>query len=99
VAFGITKDENKFWNVKEIAYQHVHMFYAFWISYIIFHCVRGIWTPVICGCILGLAMEAYQHMSYIQDEELPKDWVDSLRDLCFWIVGGCLNYIIIFVGC
>lgn len=96
MAFGITKDENKFWNVKELSYQHVHMFWSFWVSYIIYLIFPFMWTPVVVGFFCGLAMEIYQHMSYIQDEELPKDWIDSIRDLCFWIIGGCLNYIVIW---
>ncbi len=96
--FGIPTDTNKFWNVKELAYQHTHMFYGFWVSFFIYRFFPIIYLPVLCGFISGLLMEAYQYRKYIKALEIPKSWLDSIRDLSFWIIGGCLNYILIFMG-
>ena len=96
--FGIPTDTTKFWNVKELAYQHTHMFYGFWISFFVYHFLPLVYIPVLCGFISGLLMELYQYRKYIKSAEIPRTWMDSIRDLCFWIIGGCLNYIIIFMG-
>jgi hypothetical protein len=93
--FGIPTDENNFWNVKELAYQHTHMFYGFWISYFVFYFFPYLWIPCLFGLLSGICMEVYQYRKYIMTLTLPKSWVDSVRDLCFWFIGGCLNYIII----
>ena len=95
--FGISTNEKDFWNVKELAYQHTHMFYGFWIAFFIYYFFPIIYLPVLCGAISGALMEAYQYRKYIIAMEKPRTWKDSLRDLCFWIVGGCLDYIIIFM--
>lgn len=92
--FGI-KNEG-FWGKKELSYQHVHLFWAFWVSYIAYNIYPAIWIPAVCGILCGLFMEFYQYYKYVLAIEIPKSWLDSIRDLCFWSLGGCLNYIIIF---
>lgn len=94
--FGIPKDG--FWGKKELAYQHVHMFWAFWAAYAVYYFLPFSHVPIMVGLICGMLMEAYQHLEYIRTWASPKTWTDSLRDLCFWVIGGCLNYIIIFFG-
>jgi hypothetical protein len=95
VPFGIEKDG--FWGVKELSYQHVHLFWAFWAGYIAFHVSGLLWSPVLCGFCCGVAMETYQNFESIKIGVIPKSWLDVIRDLCFWTLGGCLNYILIFV--
>ena len=95
--FGISTDEKDFWNVKELAYQHTHMFYGFWIGYIVYFISHDLWMPVLCGILSGLCMELYQYRKYLASVEWPRTWRDSIRDFCFWVIGGCLNYIIIFL--
>lgn len=94
--FGIPKDG--FWGKKELSYQHVHMFWAFWIGFLVYQYLPHLFVPALVGALCGLIMEAYQHIEYIRTWTLPKAWLDSLRDFCFWTLGGCLNYIIIFFG-
>lgn len=96
--FGISKDENDFWNQKELAYQHTHMFWSFWIAYVIYIFIPEIYIPVLIGALCGALMEGYQNFKYLRTWEVPKKWQDMIRDFIFWILGGCLNYIIIFVG-
>ena len=88
----------EFWSKKEVAYQHVHMFWALWLGFIVYSLIGSLYAPVITGLIAGLCLEMYQYRKYIASGELPKTWTDSLRDLCFWTIGGCLNYILIFGG-
>jgi hypothetical protein len=92
--FGIPKDG--FWGSKELSYQHVHMFWSFWVAYFIHFFFPVIYIFPIVGLTLGIFMEVYQNRDYIKYFEIPRSWVDSIRDLCFWILGACLNYIIIF---
>ena len=92
--FGIPKEG--FWSVKELAYQHTHMFYGFWLGYIAFCIFPFMAVPALCGLFSGMLMELYQYRYYILALRIPSTLADSLRDLCFWIIGGCLNYIIIF---
>lgn len=94
--FGIPTEG--FWSTKELAYQHTHMFYGFWIAFFVYHFFPIDFIPLLCGILSGLFMEIYQNSKYIISAEIPKKWKDSIRDLCFWIIGGCLNYIIIFTG-
>ena len=93
--FGI-KSEG-FWGKKELSYQHVHLFWAFWIGYIVYNIYSVMWIPIVCGIICGSAMEFYQYRESIKNMTIPKSWRDSIRDLCFWAIGGSLNYIIIFM--
>jgi len=90
--FGI--ESEGFWGKKELSYQHVHLFWAFWIGYFAYHIFPLSWVPAICGLFCGLFMELYQYRKYIVSKEVPRTWKDSLRDLCFWTLGGCLNYIV-----
>jgi hypothetical protein len=94
--FGISTDG--FWGKKELSYQHVHMFWSFWISFIVYNLSHSVYAPIMCGMLCGALMEAYQYRKYIIALEKPRTWKDSLRDLCFWIIGGCLNYILIFMS-
>lgn len=94
--FGIPSEG--FWGKKELSYQHVHMFYGFWIGFIVYNLSHNIYAPALCGLLCGMLMEAYQYRKYIMALEKPRTWKDSVRDLCFWIIGGCLNYILIFMG-
>ena len=91
--FGI--ESEGFWGKKELSYQHVHLFWAFWIGYFAYHIFPLSWVPAICGLICGGLMEFYQYRKYIIALEKPRTWKDSIRDLCFWTIGGCLNYICI----
>jgi hypothetical protein len=95
MAFGL--ESEGFWGKKEISYQHVHMFYGFWIGYIAFYIYSVMFIPAVCGFVCGCAMEFYQYRKYISSVTWPRTWLDSIRDLCFWTLGGCLNYIIIFL--
>ena len=95
MAFGIPT--TGFWSVKELAYQHTHMFYGFWISYFVYYLYPVNFIPALFGLLAGLCMELYQYRYYVLALKIPKTWLDSLRDLCFWTLGGCLNYIIIFL--
>lgn len=96
--FGISKDEDNFWNQKELSYQHVHMFWAFWVGFIAYTLTGIMWIPALCGVFCGMVMEFYQHIEYLKTWEVPKKWQDMIRDFLFWTLGGCLNYIIILVG-
>ena len=92
------KSEKLSWEKKELAYQHTHMFYGFWIGFFVYNFLPLVFIPVLCGFISGLLIEFYQYRKYIIALEKSRTWKDSIRDLCFWIIGGCLNYIIIFMG-
>ena len=94
--FGIPSEG--FWGKKELAYQHVHMFWAFWVGFAAYSFFGFLWVPALCGVLCGLAMETYQHIEYLRTWTKPKKIADMIRDFCFWTIGGCLNYIIIFVG-
>lgn len=96
--FGISKDEDNFWNQKELSYQHVHMFWSFWMGFIAYTLTDIIWVPLLIGALCGTLMEGYQNFKYLRTWEVPKKWQDMIRDFLFWTLGGCLNYIIIFVG-
>ena len=93
--FGI--ESEGFWGKKELSYQHVHMFWSFWAGFIVYSIYPVMWIPALCGVFSGLLMELYQYRKYVAAVEIPRAWLDSIRDLCFWIIGGCLNYIIIFL--
>lgn len=95
MAFGI--ESEGFWGKKELSYQHVHMFWSFWISYLLYNIIPFGWVPFVCGLLCGMAMESYQHYKFMIAIKMFRSWTDSIRDLCFWIIGGCLNYIIIFM--
>ena len=85
----------EFWSKKELSYQHVHMFWSFWLSYIVYNFASLMWLPAVSGLAFGICLECYQYRKYIAGLELPKTWTDSIRDMCFWWLGGCLNYILI----
>ena len=87
----------EFWSKKEISYQHVHMFWSFWVTFIVCHFFHDIYIPALSGFMCGMCLEIYQYRKYILNLKFAKTWLDSLRDLCFWTIGGCLNYIIIFL--
>lgn len=74
------------WSKKEIAYQHVHMFWGFWISYIMYY-ITGSIAMVCCGAWVGLAVEFYQYY-YSDYKMLYLD--DRFRDWIFWMIGGLL---------
>lgn len=93
--FGIPKEG--FWGKKELSYQHVHMFYGFWLAYFSYFVFPIIWAFPIIGCCAGLLMESYQYRKYIESGTIPRTWMDSIRDFCFWVIGSCLNYIVYFV--
>lgn len=76
------------WNKREIAYQHVHMFYGFWFAYLM-SCV-GITLAPLFGLLIGMFVEAYQY--YILDENLYL--FDRIRDIFFWGFGGFLTFAI-----
>ena len=95
MAFGL--ESEGFWGKKELSYQHVHMFWGFWIGFTVYNIHPVMWIPAVCGFVCGCAMEFYQYRKYISALEWPRTWRDSIRDLCFWTLGGCLNYIIIFL--
>jgi len=86
-----------FWSKKEISYQHVHMFWSFWVGFLFYYLFPVLWVPALSGFICGMAMEVYQYRYYILNLKFPKTFLDSIRNLCFWTIGGCLNYVIIFV--
>lgn len=92
--FGISKEG--FWGQKELSYQHVHMFYGLWLSFIVFKISGLIVAPLFSGLFFGICMEAYQYRKYIAGLTMPSSWKDCIRDLCFWLLGGWLNYIILF---
>lgn len=91
--FGIPSDG--FWGKKELAYQHVHMFWAFWIGFAVYQFLPLFYIPFLIGMLCGMIMEAYQHIEYSKSWNLPKKWQGTIRDFIFWIIGGCLNYILI----
>ena len=94
MSFGIPKEG--FWGQKELSYQHVHMFWAFWMAYAMGLIFPFLWIYPLTGFLCGAMMESYQYRKYIEEQTIPRTWLDSLRDLCFWVLGSCLNYILIF---
>lgn len=82
----------QFWNEKEIKNQHVHAWWAFWITFIMMHFIPKIST-LFCGFCAGLIVEVCQvFKNGFEAFELD----DDIRDLLFWTIGGLLNYFIYF---
>lgn len=90
--FGI-KSEG-FWGKKELSYQHVHMFWAFWIAYAVCLFLPFWYMPLVIGALCGVVMETFQAVSKIITGIPQGSKADAFRDLCFWTLGGCLNYLL-----
>lgn len=79
------------WDKKEIAYQHVHMFYGFWLSYLMYS-LTGWHVMASLGAWLGLLVEWYQYM-YTDNRQLYLG--DRARDWLFWTSGGLFILLVI----
>lgn len=90
--FGIPK--SGFWGKIELAYQHCHMFYGFWFSLFVIKITGSAWG-CLAGIALGVVMEIIQYRKYIKAMVMPDSWLDCIRDLCFWFIGGMLVWLIL----
>jgi len=79
------------WDKKELAYQHVHMFYGFWLSYLMY-CITGLYQSFWIGCIAGIIAEVVQYY-FLSNRNLYL--FDRLRDWMFWSIGGSLILFVI----
>ena len=94
--FGMKIDG--FWGKKEWAYQHVHMFWAFWIAYAVYYFEPCWYSPLLIGALCGINMETFQLIKKMLAGLPAKIDADAVRYFCFWTLGGCLNYILILAG-
>lgn len=95
--FGISTNEKDFWNVKELAYQHVHMFWSMIITLLFFKATGEITVVLFTGLLLGLMMESYQAVIKLTKDKPEGSKLDAVRDIIFWWIGGLIAYpVIIF---
>lgn len=73
------------WTKTEIAYQHVHAWWSFWLVLAAYK-ITGSWQAAFLGLALGIAVEAWQVI--VKNESL---WLfDRIRDVFFYAAGGAL---------
>ena len=93
--FGIPSEG--FWSKKELAYQHVHMFWSLFITLLFSKATGELTVVLFTGLILGLMMESYQAVIKLIKEKPEGSRIDAVRDIIFWWIGGMLAYpVIIF---
>lgn len=88
------------WDKKEIAYQFVHMFIAFWSGFLLYELIYLIfsfkhWAFLLVGILVGFILEFTQYLDYKakgtwREERLE----DGIRDFCFYIVGCGLLFVV-----
>lgn len=82
----------EFWSKQELSYQHVHLFWSYWIGFVALNtgCVYWYWA----GLLFGICLELYQWLHSTQsDSYLQRKWLDVIRDLVFWGLGTQLNFL------
>ena len=93
--FGIPSEG--FWSKKELAYQHVHMFWSMFITLLFFKATGELTVVLFTGFVLGSMMESYQAVIKLIKEKPEGSRIDAVRDIIFWWIGGMLAYpVIIF---
>jgi len=93
--FGIPSEG--FWSKKELAYQHVHMFWSMIITLLFFKATGEITVVLFTGLLLGLMMESYQAVIKLTKDKPEGSKLDAVRDIIFWWIGGLIAYpVIIF---
>ncbi len=83
-----TKD---FWCEKELAFQHVHMFWAANIALALSWIGTQPWTWFVVVGVWAMSLETYQF--FVNDAKDWKIW-DRVRDLAFWMLGVYWYYFI-----
>jgi hypothetical protein len=87
----IKKFVNKeFWSKKEISYQYVHFTNAAVVSYILAWFTHGYIATMFAGFLVGCIVEINQWIHGNHKIE------DSIRDLCFWLLGSIVGYYLLF---
>jgi hypothetical protein len=83
-----------FWNESEIKNQHVHAWWGFWSTFIVY-CLYQNNIIVFTGLFIGIIIESLQWFGGA-DDYIERKWQDIIRDLCFWLFGGLLNYVVLY---
>jgi hypothetical protein len=83
--------DNNFWKKSELANQHVHVWWGMWSTIVVFS-LHQCWIAFFTGLLVGVVVELLQWYGGA-DNYISRKWKDVIRDLFFWMYGGFLVYV------